>query len=113
MIGGATGAGKAYKHIKKIFAAIMALDVLSTFTWSGRGKGIERKNAFEKYHNVQKLIFTVLNLIESNYSMDECIRDMKQKIFKYAYLHSSKNNDIEEMNDIVENDIENVFVLDT
>lgn len=91
MIGGNSGTAKANKVIKTIFASIMTCELLSSFTWSGRGKGNGKKNSFEKYCNIQKLIFIVLNSVENTYSMSECVLDMKQKIFKYAYLHANKD----------------------
>lgn len=93
MIGGDNGKGKAHKMINRLFGEIMTPALLSAFTWSGRAKGSSRKNAFDSYHNVQKLIYSVLNLVESRYSMSECLDDMKKRVFKYAYLKSEKTDD--------------------
>lgn len=94
IIGGnhGTAKGKATKVLKQLFEQLMKPTLLSTFTWSGRAKGNLRKNSFEKYKNIQKLIYSVLNLVDKSYSMYECLDDMKKKIFKYAYLKQEKEN---------------------
>lgn len=111
MIGGRNGVGKADKLIGRVFLTIMSAELLSTYTWSGRGKGEEKKNSFKNYRNVQQLIFTVLNLVQKTYSLDECIHHIKFKVLKYAYLHSKKeieskdnSNDLETLDPIVIND---------
>lgn len=68
--------------------------LLCTFTWSGRGKGNSRKNPFENYSNIHKLMYSILYLVDKTYSMNECIEDMKKKIFKYAYLKTEPEDEL-------------------
>lgn len=78
--------GQADKYLIRVMHAIITPELLSTYTWSGRGKGKEVKNVFKNLCNVQKLIFNSLNNIQKSYCMDTCIRDIKNKVLKYAYL---------------------------
>lgn len=93
MIGGDHGKGKAHKVINRLFGELMTPELLSMYTWSGRAKGNLRKNAFDSYNNIHKLIFSVLNLVENKYSMSDCVDDMKKRVFKYAYLKTNKNHE--------------------
>lgn len=88
LIGGNSGIGKADKVIRQIFDALISPTLLSTFTWSGRAKGTQRKTPFKDYKNTQKLIYTVLNLVQNSYTLSSCICDIKCKILKYAYTKS-------------------------
>lgn len=88
IIGGTCGIGRADKVIVKIFHQVMTPELLSTFTWSGRGEGNERKHSFKTYQNIQKSVFMVLKLVQNSYSMEQCIRDTKLKVLKYAYLNA-------------------------
>lgn len=93
MIGSNRGDGKAEKFVQQVFQAIVSPELLSTYTWTGRGKGIDRKNSFKNYRNIQNLMFTVLNLIQKTYLMKDFLCDIKMKVLKYAYLHSKKTTE--------------------
>lgn len=88
VIGGCKGNGEAKKVIHKVFEQLMTPALLSAYTWSGRGAGKSRKFPFKNYLKIHQLIFTVLNKVQSKYSLNECEEDIKKRVLKYAYLKS-------------------------
>lgn len=87
MIGGSNGQENAEKLIHNVIDSIMTPELLSEYTWTGRAKGNKRKNKFKTYTNIQKLTFNVFLLAQSTYCFSHFLKDLKEKVLKYAYLN--------------------------
>lgn len=77
---------KGGKMLEPLVLAIILPQFLSNITWSGRAaKGKDRKIALSKYGNIVTLITSICHKIDASYEPDECTKDLKYKILKYAH----------------------------
>lgn len=84
-IGGEKGNAQGAKIVEPLVHALITPKMLATISWSGRsGKGKEKKIPFSKYNNTINLITSICNKADSKYTSDECVKDIKYKILKYA-----------------------------
>lgn len=57
---------------------------LSSISWTGRGKGKEKKIPLNGYVNILNLITLTLNKADASYNQLKTENDLKYKIIKYA-----------------------------
>lgn len=94
-IGGDTGDNDRSKVLEPIVHALIAPILLSSISWSGRaGKGKSKKIALSKYAGIVRIICSLCQKADKSSDSEQCIKDIKYKIIKYAYEKYSDNNSV-------------------
>lgn len=65
---------------------------LSSISWTGRGKGKEKKIPLNGYVNILNLITLTLNKADASYNQMKTEYDLKYKIIKYASAKYGDSN---------------------
>lgn len=83
-IGGSSGKGNGAKILQPIVHTIISPTFLCSISWTGRGKGKERKIPFSIYVNIVNMITKLVTAADKNYTQVKTIEDLKYKIIKHA-----------------------------
>lgn len=90
---GSGGKLQGSKMLEALVHSIITPKMLSNVSWSGRaGKGKEKKIALSKYDNIIALITSLCQKSDDTYTSNECLKDLKYKILKYAYSKCNDDN---------------------
>lgn len=98
-IGGESGSSDGLKVLEKIVHSLISPHYLPSVSWTGRGKGNEKKVALSKFINVLYLITQSVNKADSSYNYDKSIQKLKYTILKHAPAKFGKTSrDKKELN---------------
>lgn len=93
-IGGVDGKGNGPKVLEPLVHSIVEPKMLANISWTGRGKGNEKKIPMSSHVNIIRLITSLCEKADSSYLPEKCTRDIKYKILKYAHSkYSSKDEE--------------------
>lgn len=74
------------KIISSVVYAILAPDLMATFTMTGKsGTKQVSKNRFKDYVKLIELIWIICSAADSTYTKSKFESDLTYKVFKYAY----------------------------
>lgn len=83
-VGGDKGASIGDKVIEPVVYALIEPAFLANISWTGRGKGNERKIALKKFVNITNLITFTINKADNRCVQDDILKLLKYKVLKYA-----------------------------
>lgn len=84
-LGGESGKAMGQKVLKSIFHSLIAPELLSSISWTGRSaKGAGTKIALCKYKGILRAIFLLCRKADKQYDAMRCEEDIKHKIIKNA-----------------------------
>lgn len=86
-VNGDSGQMNASKLVKGFMNHIVTAQLLSTFTWSGRGD----KHAIRDYKSILCVIFEAMLAADASYTILQFEKDFVVKIMKVAYKGSEEN----------------------
>lgn len=93
-IGGSAGKSNGTKVLEPLVHALIAPNFLSNISWTGRGKGKEKKIALNAYVKLLNLITVTLNKADKSYNQLKTENDLKYKIIKYATAKYGDSNHV-------------------
>lgn len=83
-IGGINGKAKGVKVLEPLVHAIIEPKMLANISWTGRGKGNEKKIPMSANVNIVRLITSLCEKADSSYLPKQCKHDIVYKILKHA-----------------------------
>lgn len=83
-IGGTNGSADGLKVLEKIVHSLISSQFLPSISWTGRGKGNERKIALSKYINLMNAITVTACKADVNFTSDKSTHKLKYTILKHA-----------------------------
>lgn len=83
-IGGTAGKSNGAKVLEPLVHALITPTFLCSISWTGRGKGKEKKIPLNGYVNVLNLITLIMNKADKSYNQLMVEKDLKYKIIKHA-----------------------------
>lgn len=83
VINGDDGNKNGGKIIKALFDTVIYSELQCKFTWTGKSNG-QNKIAFCEYKEVVGLLYSVVRLADSKYTLKDCKRDITHKVLKHA-----------------------------
>lgn len=100
-IGGTQGNSDGSKVIEAIVHTVIEPTFLPAISWTGRGRGKEKKISLSKYTNVTKLIAEVMNKADRSFDLSKTLSCLKYKIIKHAPTKygSNRKDDSKVMSD--------------
>lgn len=96
-IGGVDGKGNGVKMLEPLIHAIIEPKMLANISWTGRGKGNEKKIPMSAHVNIVRLITSLCEKADSSYLPKDCQRDIVYKILKHAVTKFGSTNHDEAM----------------
>lgn len=91
-IGGSTGKSNGAKLLEPLVHSLITPTFLSSISWTGRGKGKEKKIALNAYVKLLNLITVTLNKADKSYNQLKTENELKYKIIKYARTEYGDSN---------------------
>lgn len=83
-IGGVNGNNDGEKVLEPVVHSLISPKFLSSISWTGRGRGKERKISLNFYENLVNLITLIVNKADTKFSQLKTLNTLKYKIIKYA-----------------------------
>lgn len=83
-IGGDKGSANGFSVLEKLMHSLISSNYLQSISWTGRGKGKERKVALSTFEHVINFITVMVKKADANYSSDKVQHDITYEILKRA-----------------------------
>lgn len=98
-IGGVNGKADGLQVLHKLMHFLISPKYIHSISWTGRGKGTEKKVAFSGFIHLINLITITVNKADNSYSSKDVDQKLKYTIFKHAPTKFKKSQKDANSND--------------
>lgn len=77
--------GNKVRMIKLVLHTIIERSCFANYSWLGKGAKGQKKEPMQKYPKVLQILHAVVKGSDISYNYDVFLRNLKEKVIKYAY----------------------------